>query len=99
MNKEEREEYFNIGNKLKIAFSKLFKPDLYNYATLANVSSHLHTHFIPRYKTKREFSGVTFVDDGWGQNYAPYDKEFKLNEEVQVKIRDAIKEELSRYNC
>lgn len=92
--KEEREEYFKIGKELKKALGKLFKPDLYNYATLANVTSHLHTHFIPRYSSNRKFSGIIFNDERWGQNYAPYNKGFKVSEEVLIKIRDALKKEL-----
>jgi diadenosine tetraphosphate (Ap4A) HIT family hydrolase len=94
MTKEEKEEYFKIGNELKGAFKKLFKPDLYNYATLANITPHLHTHFIPRYSSKREFGGVTFIDEKWGQNYAPYNKDFKVPKETLMKIKEAIKLEI-----
>ena len=97
MTKEEQEEYFKIGKELKKALSNLFKPDLYNYATLANVSPHLHTHFIPRYKDKRELFGVTFTDERWGQNYAPYNKGFKISEEILIKIKEAMKSELSKH--
>lgn len=91
MTKEEKEEYFKIGKELKEVFKKLFKPDLYNYATLANVTAHLHTHFIPRYASKREFAGLTFIDERWGKNYAPYNKDFKISEENLMKIKEAIK--------
>jgi len=96
MTKEEKEEYFKIGNELKKAYKKLFRPDLYNYATFANVTPHLHTHFIPRYSSKREFLGLIFIDERWGKNYAPYNKEFKVSEENLIKIRDAIKLELNK---
>lgn len=92
--KEEREEHFKIGKELQKALKKLFKPDLYNYATLANVTAHLHTHFIPRYSSSREFAGIVFKDERRGQNYAPYNKGLKVSEEILVKIRDALKKEL-----
>ena len=94
MTKEEAEEYFMIGRKLKLAFSKLFTPDLYNYATLANITPHLHTHFIPRYSSPRIFEGIEFADSRWGQNYAPYNKELTMNKEIIVKILNSIKKEL-----
>lgn len=94
MTGEEKEEYFQIGNELKKAMGELFKPDLFNYATLANVAHHLHTHFIPRYKEERELFGVKFIDDRWGKNYAPYNRDFKLDKEILFKIRDLIKEKL-----
>ena len=98
MTEEEIEEYFKIGRELKRVLSKLFKPDLFNYATLANVAIHLHTHIIPRYKSKREFLGIIFTDEKWGQNYAPYRKDFKLSEEQLIKLRDALKREINSIN-
>ena len=86
MTEEEIEEYFKVGKELKKVLSKLFQPDLFNYATLANVAAHLHTHIIPRYKSKREFLGTIFNDENWGQNYAPYRKDFKLSEEKFAKL-------------
>jgi len=96
MSQEEQEEYFNIGRELKDVLNNLFNPDLYNYATLANVSPHLHTHVIPRYKDKRELSEITFVDGRWSKNYAPYNKDFKVPEDTLIKIRDLISKELSK---
>ncbi len=96
MTKEEQEEYFKIGKELKKALRKLFKPDLYNYATLANISPHLHTHFIPRYKKLRKFEGVVFNDKRWGKNYAPYDYNFKISEDILIKIKNEMKKSLSK---
>lgn len=94
MTPEERREYNEVGRALKGALGKAFKPDLCNYATLANTTAHLHTHVIPRYKGQREFSGIVFRDERWGRNYAPYDKNFKVVSEVLFKIRDEIKENI-----
>ncbi|MBU3913199.1 MAG: HIT domain-containing protein [Nanoarchaeota archaeon] len=96
MTDEEKEEYFKIGKKLKKVFKKLFNPDLYNYATLANVTPHLHTHVIPRYKDKRELFGTTFIDERWGKNYAPYNKDFKVAEDILIRIKEKISEELNK---
>ena len=89
-----REEFFQIGQNLKKALKTLFKPDKMNYAALSNTSTVIHMHIIPRYKESREFGGVLFKDTRWGQNYAPYDRSFVLDEAILFKIRDAIKEKL-----
>ncbi len=90
MNEEEKREYFQVGKELKTALLTSFNPDLFNYATLANTSPHLHTHVIPRYKDKREFMGIIFKDERWGRNYAPYDREFKLTESKLLEIKNRI---------
>lgn len=91
---EVRDEFFLIGKKVKTALKTLFKPDKMNYAALSNVSEKIHVHFIPRYKEKREFSGLIFTDFRWGENYAPYDRSFILDESILFKIRDVLKEQL-----
>src|SRR3989344_8464190 len=52
INEKEQKELFEILNKLKKAYKILFKQDMYNYASLGNITRHLHLHFIPRYKSK-----------------------------------------------
>lgn len=91
---EVRDEFFLIGSKIKQALKVLFKPDKMNYAALSNTSPVIHMHIIPRYKEPRQFNGITFRDARWGQNYAPYDRSFILDEPALFKIRDAIKEHL-----
>jgi diadenosine tetraphosphate (Ap4A) HIT family hydrolase len=91
---EVREEFFLIGGKVKNALKTLFKPDKMNYAALSNTSPVIHMHIIPRYKDSREFGRVTFKDTRWGQNYAPYDRSFVLDQAILFKIRDTIKEKL-----
>lgn len=94
MTPEEREEFFSIGAEVVRVLSALFEPDLMNYASLGNVTKHLHIHVIPRYTSPREFGGITFIDANWGRNYAPYDTEFKVTEETLMRIKDAIKNKL-----
>ena len=91
---EVREEFFQIGQSVKKALKILFKPDKMNYAALSNTSPVIHMHIIPRYKEVREFDGITFKDARWGQNYAPYDRSFTIDESTLFKIRDALKEQL-----
>ena len=88
---EIREEFFQIGEELKMALKALFQPDKMNYAALSNTSPKIHVHIIPRYSDSRDFGGITFQDTRWGKNYAPYDKAFKLEEETLFEIRDALK--------
>ena len=67
------------------------QPDMpLNYASLGNIARHLHVHVIPRYKSSRFFDGITFTDQRWGQNYAPYDYSFKVPETTLFKICDAL---------
>jgi diadenosine tetraphosphate (Ap4A) HIT family hydrolase len=89
-----REEFFQIGQHVKHALKTLFKPDKMNYAALSNTSPIIHVHIIPRYKDTREFNGMTFKDTRWGQNYAPYDRSFVIEESTLFKIRDALKGQL-----
>jgi len=92
--KEEREEFFQIGARVKAALKTLFKPDRMNYAALSNVSPRIHVHLIPRYKEPREFGGHTFRDPRFGEHYAPYPRDYPLEEKILFSIRDAIKERL-----
>lgn len=76
--KAEREEFYTITRCLKKVLDDLFMPDLYNYASLGNISNHLHVHIIPRYKGTRNFNGLEFADKRWGMNYSPYDQSFDM---------------------
>ena len=91
---EVREEFFLIGQDIKKALKTLFKPDKMNYAALSNVSNKIHVHIVPRYKETREFGGAAFKDQRWGKNYAPYDRDFVLEESVLFKIRDVLQAQL-----
>lgn len=86
----EWEELQIIGNEVKSGLTRIFAPDLFNWASLGNLSRQCHLHVIPRYETPRVFSGVTFTDGRWGKNYAPYDYDFKVDEQTLFEIRDAI---------
>lgn len=96
MTDEEQKEFFGILRNLKDVLIKLFKPDLFNYASLGNIATHLHMHVIPRYKTKRNFNNTIFVDERWGKNYAPYNYDFKLGENILFDIKDKISQALEK---
>ena len=95
MNYDERKDFFLIACKVKNVLHKLFRPDLMNYAALGNRFKRLHVHFIPRYKTKREFCNITFIDARWGMNYAPYDKSLFIPQQCLYGIKNLIKNTLS----
>ncbi len=90
-----RDEFFAIGQSVKMALKSLFKPDKMNYAALSNVSSVIHVHIIPRYKDVREFKGLIYKDERWGSNYAPYDRSFVVEQSTLFSVRDALQEVLS----
>jgi diadenosine tetraphosphate (Ap4A) HIT family hydrolase len=89
-----REEFFQIGENINKALKILFRPDKMNYAALSNTSPVIHIHIVPRYKETREFNKMIFKDTRWGQNYAPYDRSFIMDESTLFKIKDALKEHL-----
>lgn len=88
---EARDEFFLVGEKVKAALQELFQPDKMNYAALSNTSAAIHVHIIPRYAAPRTFAGKSFADTRWGQNYAPYDRSFVLEESMLFAVRDALK--------
>jgi len=94
VSESERQELFEIVPQLKAALSKLFKPDHFNYESLGNETRHLHLRVTPRYKSSVEFEGTIFVDERWGKNPSPYNKEFKVSdriiEQLVAKIGDAL---------
>ena len=94
ISREERDELFQIGLKVRNVLTSLFRPDKFNYCSLGNIVPQLHLHLIPRYNDSRVFENIVFNDDRWGMNYAPYNKEFEIPKEILLKIREVIKENL-----
>lgn len=90
----EREEFFELGKTIKTVLKTLFAPDKMNYAALSNVGPNLHVHFIPRYKEERFFRGIKFVDERWGQNYAPYNKSFLVDALTMNQLKREIQQNL-----
>ncbi|MCK4553307.1 HIT family protein [Candidatus Pacearchaeota archaeon] len=57
INDNERNELFNIMKNLRKVIGELFEANLFNYASLGNITRHAHVHFIPRYNHEVEFEG------------------------------------------
>ncbi len=57
------------GNRLKRTLEELFHPNQFNYSSLNNRTKHLHFHVIPRYRDSREFMGISFTDEHFGESY------------------------------
>lgn len=87
---EEKKELFEILERLKRAVNKSFQPDWFNYCFLGNGVRHLHCHFVPRYKEKRELNGFIFKDERWGNSYRT-DPDFTISSEILEKIKETIK--------
>lgn len=96
LNDKESLELRNIIAAYQIALAQLWQPDWWNYAQLGNKVRHLHIHFIPRYKKKRIFNGIEFIDNQWGHNYAPAPRKQenrKLNQQITQAIKRALNNE------
>ena len=90
---EELLEFQNIGNKIKSSLEKLFSPDMYNYLSLNNATTHLHIHMIPRYSKQINLFGYVFNDVNFGKEYL-CNSEFNVDEETLIQITNLIKNEL-----
>lgn len=91
---EEQQELHKIIRDFSGSIRNLFKADHFNYAVQGNITPQLHVHLVPRYKKKITFDGLEFEDKNWGKNYAPYDKNFKINDSAMKKIISAIRNEI-----
>lgn len=93
MTVKEREEFFEAVKEIKQAINELFKPDLFNYAALQNVTSHLHVQILPRYKEERVFEARTFKDNHWGKAHQT-DFDFNLEEDLLMTIKHTLQNKL-----
>ena len=91
---EEQEELFSVLRDLKVAVSKAFVPDWFNYSFLGNKTRHLHGHFIPRYIKPKTFMNVVFEDKLYGYNYKT-DHLFKTSPNILRAVQEKIKKLLS----
>lgn len=95
---EEIKELIEIGNEIKRSLGEMFQPDLMNYSSLGNETNHLHVHIIPRYKSPREFDGIEFIDERWGKNPSPYNRDFRVPESTLVKLIDLFNQKLAQQS-
>lgn len=91
---DEQKELIKILGELREATKRAFQADWFNYAFLGNGTRHLHGHFVPRYSSPREFSGITFTDERWGHNYRT-DHDFVTPPEVLEAVREKLTIELN----
>jgi len=91
INKNERDELFEIMKRSKEVITDLFEPDMFSYYVAGNIVPHLHMHLIPRYNHEVEFEGFKFKDEFFGQNHSFYPRDFKIEEDLFNKIKDKIK--------
>jgi diadenosine tetraphosphate (Ap4A) HIT family hydrolase len=96
---EEWLDFGNIVKNLEGSLKKSFKPTMFNWGALMNADylkenpdPHIHWHFIPRYRHKVEFEGLTFDDQYFGSMHPRPIKEVPGN--VRLKIIEKIKEKL-----
>jgi diadenosine tetraphosphate (Ap4A) HIT family hydrolase len=91
-----------IIKNLQSALRKAFNATMFNWGCLMNSSyrkdhpdPHVHWHFIPRYREKVEFEGVTFEDPCFGFS-TMYSKDGvrRLPEYTRRKINEKIRENL-----
>ncbi len=94
LNEEELIELKLAMQELELALSvnSKFQPDRFNYLQLGNGLHQLHFHVIPRYATSREFAGIEWVDQTYG-NVPVWSKD-KPGLDVILQIRDSL---LSTY--
>lgn len=92
---EEKSEYFFVIKRLREGIRELFKPNIFNYAILQNNLNHVHLNLVPRYKEPKIIENIQFTDERWGYNYSPYNKNFKISDELLIEIRDKIKAKLT----
>ena len=91
LERSELEELTVICRSLKRALDSLFHPDLYNWASFANVLRHQHVHLIPRYRHPVAVLGRTFTDTRWGMNHAPAERKVLLEEHDRDKLLELIR--------
>ena len=102
LNYKEWQEFSKIVKNLQSALKRTFNSTMFNWGCLMNSSylknppdPQVHWHFIPRYKTKTEFEGLTFEDPCFGFSTMKSKQRLrKLPENVRVKIIKEIKDNL-----
>lgn len=92
-------DFADTVRKLEHSLDEAFNPTLYNWSCFKNATFRsekpdpaVHWHFIPRYREKIEFAGVSFEDPDFG--YIPQPIEKKVSKDVMVKIRAELSKNL-----
>lgn len=99
---DEWQEFSKIVKKLESALKNAFNSTMFNWGCLMNSSylknppdPHVHWHFIPRYKEKVEFRGLTFEDPCFGSSTMKAKVGIrKVTEDIRMEIIKEIKDNL-----
>ena len=88
MNEDEIKEYLQVVKDIENALKKLWNYDVIHHCMLMLKDKHTHFHILPRYKKKRTFAGIEWIDD-----FAPdpLGKKREVSQGVLNQIRDEIK--------
>ena len=89
---EEWADLYPYVARVTAALDDLFAPDAYNFAFLMNLDAHVHLHIVPRYATRREWRGETYVDPHYGSLFGP--EERLVTDETLDVLVDAVKDRL-----
>ena len=99
---DEWREFSKIVKVLEFALKNAFNATMFNWGCLMNSSylknppdPHVHWHFIPRYREKIEFGGLTFKDPCFGSSTMKAKGGIrKVAEDIRMKIIEEIKANL-----
>jgi diadenosine tetraphosphate (Ap4A) HIT family hydrolase len=96
LTREEREELWDLAKKTVEVLTRVFHPDMFNFAILGKLATrHIHLHIYPRYKEKRITFDETFEDERFGQNFGSYEKR-EIENEIFAKITNEMREEFKK---
>jgi len=87
---DEASELATATKEIERKLQSAFAPNKFNYVMLMMVDAHLHFHVIPRYSDMREFSGVSWKDNGWPALPVLSDGSQFAQDPILLKIRDAL---------
>lgn len=96
----EWQEFSEIVENLQAALKKAFNSTMFNWGCLMNASylknppdPHVHWHFIPRYKEKVQFEGLTFEDPCFGFSTMKSKQGLReIPKNIRMKIIEKIKD-------
>lgn len=94
LGQHEWQELLEIGRAVRMVLRELFEPDRFDFSLQSNSVLPFHAEFIPRYKGKRTFQDVTFVDLRWGKHYWPHDYDYEASLKILTELADAIAQKL-----
>jgi len=92
ISEEEMKEFTYVVKDIEKALKSTFNYDKINYLMLMMKDKHTHFHIIPRYAQEKEFTGLTWKDEGWPLN--PGGVKEAVSQEVLNQVKQEIKKNL-----